>query len=133
MRFENGKAVEVYADKNQELWREHVKSAQGADMLGEVALVAGSPIFATGRVFNSTLLDENATCHIAIGRGFDECCEGAKDITDYKEREKYLAEHNVNSSDIHTDFMIGGPNVVVEGVTQDGKKVVLIKNNAFQI
>ncbi len=133
VRFENGKAVEVYADKNQELWREHIKSADGADMLGEVALVAGSPIFDTGRVFNSTLLDENATCHIAIGRGFDECCDGAKDIENYDDRKKYLADHNVNYSDIHTDFMIGGPNVVVEGKTKDGKIITLIKDNAFQI
>ena len=133
VRFENGKAVEAYADKNQDLWREHIFSTKGSDMLGEVALVAGSPIFDTGRVFNSTLLDENATCHIAIGRGFDECCKGAKEVTDYKEREKYLEENHVNSSDIHTDFMIGGPNVVVEGTTRDGKKVILIKDNAFQI
>ncbi len=133
MRFENGKAVEVYADKNEELWREHIKSAEGGDMLGEVALVANSPIFHTGRVFNNTLLDENAACHIAIGAGFDDCLDGAEDIKDYKERQKYMNENNINDSNIHTDFMIGGPNVVVEGVKEDGSKVTLIKDNQFQI
>ena len=133
MRFENGKAVEVYADKNEELWREHIKSAEGGDMLGEVALVANSPIFHTGRVFNNTLLDENAACHIAIGAGFDDCLDGAEDIKDYKERQKYMNENNINDSNIHTDFMIGGPNVVVEGVKEDGTKVTLIKDNQFQI
>ena len=133
MRFENGKAVEVYADKNQELWREHIKSAEGGDMLGEVALVANSPIFHTGRVFNNTLLDENAACHIAVGAGFDDCLDGAEDIKDYKERQKYMNENNINDSNIHTDFMIGGPNVVVEGVKEDGTKVTLIKDNQFQI
>lgn len=133
MRFENGKAVEVYADKNEELWREHIKSAEGGDMLGEVALVANSPIFHTGRVFNNTLLDENAACHIAVGAGFDDCLDGAEDIKDYKERQKYMNENNINDSNIHTDFMIGGPNVVVEGVKEDGTKVTLIKDNQFQI
>ncbi len=133
MRFENGKAVEVYADKNQELWREHIKSAEGGDMLGEVALVANSPIFHTGRVFNDTLLDENAACHIAIGAGFDDCLDGAEEIKDYKERQEYMKKHNINDSNIHTDFMIGGPNVIVEGVKEDGSKVTLIKDNQFQI
>lgn len=133
MRFENGKAVEVYADKNQDLWREHIKSAEGGDMLGEVALVANSPIFHTGRVFNNTLLDENAACHIAIGAGFDDCVDGAEKIKDYKERQNYLNENNINDSNIHTDFMIGGPNVIVEGVKSDGSKVTLIKDNQFQI
>lgn len=133
MRFENGKAVEVYADKNQELWQEHVKSAEGADMLGEIALVADSPIFKTGRVFQDTLLDENAACHIAIGSGFDDCVEGAEDYKNIKERQQYLKNNNINDSTIHTDFMIGGPNVVVEGITEDGKKITLIKDNKFQI
>ncbi len=133
MRFENGRAVEVYADKNQELWREHIKSAQDGDMLGEVALVANSPIFHTGRVFNNTLLDENAACHIAIGAGFDDCVDGAENIKDYKERQEYLKQNNINDSNIHTDFMIGGPNVIVEGIKADGTKVTLIKDNQFQI
>ena len=133
MRFNKGKAVEVYADKNQELWREHINSAKGGDMLGEVALVADSPIFKTGRVFNNTLLDENAACHIAVGAGFDDCLEGAQNIKDYKERQKYMDKNNINDSNIHTDFMIGGPNVVVEGITADGKKVTLIQDNKFQI
>lgn len=133
MRFDKGKAVEVYADKNQELWREHINSAKGGDMLGEVALVADSPIFKTGRVFNNTLLDENAACHIAVGAGFDDCLEGAQNIKDYKERQKYMDKNNINDSNIHTDFMIGGPNVVVEGITADGKKVTLIQDNKFQI
>ena len=133
MRFENGKAVEVYAEKNQELWREHIKSAEGGDMLGEIALVADSPIFHTGRVFNNTLLDENAACHIAIGSGFDDCVDGAENIKDYKERQKYLNENNINDSNIHTDFMVGGPNVIVEGIKADGTKVTLIQDNKFQI
>lgn len=133
MRFENGKAVEVYADKNQELWREHIKSAEDGDMLGEVALVAGSPIFATNRVFNNTLLDENAACHIAIGAGFDDCVDGAEEIKDPKERLEYIKKQNINDSNLHTDFMIGGPNVIVEGIKQNGEKVLLIKDNKYQI
>jgi aminopeptidase len=133
MRFEDGVAVEVYADQNQELWREHVNSTEGANMLGELALVANSPIYDTGRVFYSTLLDENAVCHIAIGTGFSDCVAGASDIKCMEERQEYMKKHNINDSNIHTDFMVGGPNVVVEGIQADGTRVLLIKNNEYQM
>ncbi|HBH18639.1 MAG TPA: hypothetical protein DDX14_06855, partial [Cyanobacteria bacterium UBA9579] len=133
MKFENGKAVEVKADENEEILKEHVKMHEDADMLGEVALVAGSPIFDLGRVFNNTLLDENAACHIAIGSGYSSCIEGADEIKNNEEKKAYLEKYNVNDSTTHNDFMIGGPNVVVEGITKDGKHITLIQDNKFQI
>ena len=133
MKFENGKAVEIKADENEEMLKEHIKMHEDADMLGEVALVAGSPIFDLGRVFNSTLLDENAACHIAIGSGYSSCIEGADEIKDNKEKKAYLEKYNVNDSTTHNDFMIGGPNGIVEGITKDGKHITLIKDNKFQI
>jgi len=133
MSFEEGKIASVSADTNEEMLKEHIKNNENADMLGEVALVAGSPIFDTGRIFNSTLLDENAACHLAIGKGFDFCIEGASEIEDPKEKKKYLESVNMNDSTTHNDFMIGGPDVVVEGIYADGEKVTLIKDNKFQI
>jgi aminopeptidase len=133
LKFENGKVVEIHADKNEELWKEHITNSKDGDMLGEVALVAQSPIFDTHRIFYDTLLDENATCHIALGEAFEECVEGALEITDYKKRQEYMKENNINDSTIHTDFMIGGLNVIVEGIKADGSKVLLIENNKFVI
>lgn len=50
-----------------------------------------------------------------------------------KSQRKYLKEHNLNISNIHTDFMIGGPNVVVDGITKNGDVIPLIKDCKFQI
>lgn len=137
MEFENGKAVKVTADENEKIIQDHVKTDEGASMLGEVALVAGSPIFKVserkGGVFNSTLLDENAVCHIAIGRGFNNCIEGYSDIKDESNRKAAVEENKINESAVHTDFMIGGPNVIVEGIKQNNEKITLIKDDKFQI
>lgn len=133
IKFEDGKMTSVSSDTNEDALKSHIKSNENADMLGEVALVVGSPIFDTGRVFNSTLLDENAACHLAMGNGYDFCIEGASDIEDQQERKKYLDSNNMNDSTTHNDFMIGGPNVTVEGIKANGEKVTLIKDNKFQI
>lgn len=150
MEFENGKAVKVTADKNEKIIQDHVKAIEKTDektgekildesaaMLGEVALVAGSPIYKIsekkGGVFNSTLLDENAVCHIAVGRGFNNCIKGYNDIKDENERKALVEESKINNSTIHTDFMIGGPDVIVEGIKKNGEKVTIIKNDKFQI
>lgn len=125
--------LKISASKNEAVFRELIEQNENADKLGEVALVAGSPIFDLGRVFKSTLLDENATCHIAIGQGYSECVEGANDIKDPKEQKAYLDQYNCNNSTSHVDFMIGGPNVTVYAEKDDGAQKVLIENNAFQI
>ena len=137
MEFKDGKAVNITAEKNAEIIQKHMNTDEGASMLGEVALVAGSPIYKIsekkGGVFNNTLLDENAVCHIAVGKGFSTCIEGFKELTDDKEKEALLEESKMNKSAIHTDFMIGGPNVIVEGIKKNGDRVTLIKDDKFQI
>jgi aminopeptidase len=119
VRFERGRAVQIDADDGAELIRELVRRDVDADRLGEVALVDGSGrVGRTGRVFQDTLLDENAASHIALGSGFPHlAAEGAA-----------LDAERVNSSGVHTDFMIGGPEVEVIGTTRDGREIpVLIK------
>lgn len=137
MDFQDGKVISVSAETNEKIIQEHIKTDEGASMLGEVALVADSPIRKIserkGGVFNSTLLDENAVCHIAVGRGFNTNIVGYSDIKDEDERKALLEESKINDSAIHTDFMIGGPNVIVEGIKQNGEKVILIKDDKFQI
>ena len=87
---------------------------EGAARLGEVALVDDEGrIGKLDTVFYDTLLDENATSHIAIGVGFPFAA---------------APEHQprVNQSEIHIDFMIGGPELTVTGVTADGERVPVL-------
>jgi aminopeptidase len=129
VKFSGGKAVEVYAEKNQELLEKMISMDEGSAYLGEVALIAeNSPINNTGILFYNTLFDENASCHLALGFGFNNCVE------DY---EKYSIEDfkklGVNDSMIHVDFMIGSPDMSIVGVTKEGVRVQIFKNGNWTI
>lgn len=129
IRFENGKAVEVYAEKNKELLEKMVSMDEGAAYLGEVALIGyNSPINNTGILFYNTLFDENASCHLALGRGFNNCLENYENYS-VEECEKL----GVNSSMIHVDFMIGSADMDIVGVMADGKRVQIFKNGNWAI
>lgn len=129
-RDESGR-LKAGATANEEMLLEHIERNEGADRLGELSLVAGSPIFDLGRLFKSTLIDENATCHIAIGDGYPECIEGGISIDDPEKQKEYLKGFNFNYSTTHNDFMIGGPNVVVYAEKEDGSQITLIEDNKF--
>lgn len=120
--FSEGRIVDVRADRNADTVRAQIARDEGAGRLGEVALVDGSSaVGKTGVVFQNTLYDENATCHIAYGRGFDFLVEDLP--ADAAERE--AAGFNV--SDVHVDAMVGGPQVEVDGVSADGSSVPLLR------
>ena len=124
IRFENGKAVEVHAEKNEELLRRMVEMDEGAAYLGECALVPhDSPISNSGLLFYNTLFDENASCHLAMGRGFANCIKDFEKYTLAECREK-----GINESMIHEDFMIGTPDMTITGITEDGKRVPIFEN-----
>lgn len=124
LRFENGKVVQVGAEKNQELLEKMVKIDEGASMLGECALVPfDSPINNTGILFFETLFDENACCHLAIGRGFPDCLYGFESMT--KEEQH---KNGINDSSIHVDFMIGTDDLLITGTQKDGTEVTIFKN-----
>ena len=123
VRFEGGKAVEVHAEKNEELLKKLISMDEGAAYLGECALVPyDSPIQKSGLLFYETLFDENAACHLALGMGF------ADTIKDF---EKYTLEEcrkmGVNDSMIHEDFMIGSADLDIDAVTRDGKTVPIFR------
>ncbi len=123
IRFKDGKAVEVKAEKGQNLLEEMIKMDEGACKLGEVALVPyDSPINNIGLLFFNTLYDENAACHLALGLGFGNTI---KDFEKYSNKE--LREMGVNDSGIHVDFMIGTKDLSITGYTRDGKKVQIFK------
>jgi aminopeptidase len=122
VRFEAGRAVEIEATANAEVLRGVAATDDGAARLGEIALVDGSGrIDALGTVFWNTLLDENAASHIAIGNGFPFAVTGDDDRA------------RVNESEIHIDFMIGGPEVNVDGITADGASVPVLRGGAWQL
>lgn len=129
IRFEKGKAVEVYAEKNMDVLEKMIAMDEGAAYLGECALIAyDSPINNTGILFYNTLFDENASCHLALGRGFNECLEGFENMT-VQECEKA----GINSSMIHVDFMIGSADMTITGVTSDGKRVTVFKDGNWAV
>jgi aminopeptidase len=129
LRFEGGRIVDVKASSGAEYIRMQVATDEGAARLGEVALVDGtSRVGQIGHIFYNTLFDENATCHIAYGSTIVYSVEGAADL-DRDEQAKL----GVNHSAMHTDFMIGGPEVAVDGVTADGEEVPIIHNNEWQL
>ena len=124
VEFKDGKVVRVGAEKNQDVLEKMVAMDEGASYLGEVALIAyDSPINKTGILFYNTLFDENASCHLALGRGFNNCLENYENYTN-EECEKL----GVNSSMIHVDFMIGSKDLLIVGVTKDGKRVQIFKD-----
>ncbi len=124
VRFEGGRAVEVHAERNEELLRQMISMDEGAAMLGECALVPfTSPIRQSGVMFYETLFDENASCHLALGRGFSNC---VRDFEKYSMAE--LKEMGVNDSSIHVDFMIGSDDLKVVGICEDGSEFEIFKD-----
>ena len=124
VRFENGRVSEVHAEKNEQALKLMVGMDEGASMLGECALVPyNSPIRESGILFYSTLFDENASCHLALGDGYSSCLENFEAYT--PEAARALG---VNESMIHEDFMIGAPDLNITGITADGRAVPLFVN-----
>jgi len=125
--FKDGKAVECHAEKNEELLKKMIAMDEGASYLGECALVPfESPINQTGVLFFNTLFDENAVCHLALGRGFSNC---VKDFEKYQKAD--FDAMGINTSMIHVDFMIGTRDFKVTGHTRDGKDIAIFKNGTW--
>ena len=127
LRFENGKVTEVKAEKGEALLKEMVSMDEGAGKLGECALIPfESPINQSGVLFYNTLFDENASCHLALGHGFNECLKGFEKYTDEE-----CKKRGVNDSMIHVDFMMGSRDMDIVGVTKTGERVQIFKNGTW--
>jgi len=123
VRFEGGKAVEVHAEKNEALLQQMISMDEGAAYLGECALVPyDSPISNSGILFYNTLFDENAACHLALGKGFIDTIRNYGDYT-LEECRKF----GINESMVHEDFMIGCADLSIDALTADGKTVPIFR------
>ena len=127
IRFEQGKAVEVKAEKGQDALEKMIAMDEGAAYLGECALVDfDSPINNTGILFYNTLYDENACCHVALGRGFYDC------IQDYpKYTQDEMKRMGINDSMIHVDFMVGSRDLSITGITPSGERVEIFRGGSW--
>jgi aminopeptidase len=127
LTFENGRIVNVKAEKGEDVLKQLVKTDEGSHYLGEVALVAhDSPISQSGILFYNTLFDENASNHLAIGNGYAFCVEGGKKMS----REE-LEKIGVNSSITHVDFMIGSAEMDIDGILKDGTTEAIFRNGTW--
>lgn len=121
--FKDGKAVSWEAEKGEELLGKMLTTDEGSAYLGELALIANdSPISNMNTLFYNTLFDENASCHVAIGKGFCDTIEGYQDKT-----LEECHELGINESLIHVDFMIGSPDMNITGY-RDGKAYKIFEN-----
>lgn len=124
--FKNGKVVDYHAKVGEVLLKSIIECDSNSCYLGEVALVNyDSPISNTGLVFGTTLFDENASCHLALGDGFPNCIPNGENMSSTE-----LLEHGVNQSNNHVDFMIGTSDLTIEAETKMGKQLIF-KNGNF--
>ena len=127
LRFESGKVVACGAGKNEALLKKIIAMDEGASYIGECALVPyDSPIRRTGILFYNTLFDENAACHLALGRGYSNTIEGFENLL-----RSDFADLGVNDSSIHVDFMVGAPDLSILGRTASGEVIPVFENGTW--
>jgi aminopeptidase len=125
--FEGGRIVKVNAKKNEAILQKLIETDEGTLHLGETALVpASSPIAKRGYLFYNTLFDENASCHLAIGRGFRFAITGGETMTD----EEFLASGG-NNSLAHVDFMVGSNKMDIDGIKEDGSREPVMRKGEW--
>jgi aminopeptidase len=129
LRFTAGECVDVTASSGADAVHAQMNTDGFGKRLGEVALVDGeSRVGQTGITFFDTLFDENATCHIAYGSAVTFGIDDLDGLSPDQMRER-----GVNVSSVHTDFMIGGPEVAVDGITADGRAVPILREDVWQL
>ena len=129
LTFKNGKVVDFSAQKGYETLKQILQTDQGTLRLGEVALIGkNSPIAKSKILYYNTLFDENASCHLAIGKGYPTTVIGGEKLS-----KSELKSLGLNDSSEHIDFMIGTDDLSVTGVTDNGEEFTLFTNGEWTI
>ncbi len=127
--FKDGKIVDFSAKTGYDVLKNYLDIDEGAKYIGEVALVPfDSPISKTDIIFQNTLFDENASCHLAFGRAYATCVKGGGSMSDEE-----LDKACVNRSLTHIDFMVGSCDLSIIGETYDGRKIDVFKDGNWSI
>ena len=125
--FKDGRVVDFKAEKNEEILKDLLDNDEGARYLGEVSLVPfDSPINKEGIIYYSTLFDENASCHFALGKAYPFNLSDSDSMTDDQ-----LLEAGVNDSLVHVDFMVGSEDLSIIGVGADGAETPVFVDGNF--
>ncbi|PAV31442.1 aminopeptidase [Virgibacillus profundi] len=129
LTFKDGKVVDYQAEQGGDTLKHLLDTDDGARRLGEVALVPHeSPVSQSGLIFYNTLFDENASCHIALGKAYPTNLEGGSAMD-----ETQLDKHGVNDSLTHVDFMIGSEELDIDGVKADGTTEAVFRNGTWAL
>lgn len=129
LTFKDGKVVDYQAEQGEDTLKHLLDSDDGARRLGEVALVPDeSPVSQSGLIFYNTLFDENASCHIALGKAYPTNLKGGASMDD-----EQLDKHGVNESLSHVDFMIGSEELDIDGVKEDGTTEAVFRNGTWAL
>ena len=124
LEFKNGKVVSYNAEKGYDVLKSLLETDEGALSLGEVALVPfDSPISNTNTMFFETLYDENASCHLALGKAYPTCLKDGEKMT-----EEELKDKGANDSLVHVDFMVGDETLNIVGITDSGNEIPVFTN-----
>lgn len=127
LTFENGRVVSCRADQGEEVLRNMIETDEGSHHLGEVALVPnGSPISQSGIMFFNTLFDENAACHLAVGRALQFNLDGGSEMSD-----EAFAAAGGNQSLLHVDFMVGSGELDIDGLCADGSREPVMRKGEW--
>ncbi len=127
IEFKDGKVINYSAKENQEQLKSIIECDEGSHHLGEAALVSyHSPISLQNVIYQETLFDENASCHLALGQSFVENIENGLELS-----EEQLLEKGANQSKMHVDFMIGTSDLNIDGIKEDGTVVPVFRNGDF--
>lgn len=127
MTFKDGKVVDFTAEKGYEVLKKLIETDEGSCYLGEVALVPyDSPISNAKILYFNTLFDENASCHLAIGKAYPICIKNGETMN-----KEEMEKAGVNDSLTHVDFMIGTQDLEIIGITSAGVEMPVFKNGNF--
>lgn len=127
--FKAGRIVEYKAEAGYEHLKSLIETDDGSHYLGEAALVPfDSPISKSNILYYNTLFDENASCHLAIGKAYPVCIKDGDKMS-----EEELEQHGVNDSILHEDFMIGTEDLEITGITHSGEEIPVFKCGNFAI